>query len=307
MKNAGEDQAADEKDSFSDIKKELEDFAWNFDKYLKKLLAELDIHKKIREPISYTLLAGGKRIRPFLASLTCEMLEGDTGAARRYGAALEFIHTYSLIHDDLPCMDDDEYRRGKKTSHTVFGEGMAVLAGDALQTLAFKIASGISMKPERRCQLIEMLADAAGPAGMIAGQALDLRFEDKEVSLEKLQEIHAAKTGELFRASIIGGALCGSFTGKEEKALEEFALQLGLTFQIVDDILDVTGDSKSLGKKVGKDQDLNKATYPALLGLEKSRQKAGESARRAKKALGIFEEQADDLKELVNFVVNRQY
>ncbi len=290
------------------IEEELKDRADNFDEYLEELLAGLDIHPGLEDPVSYTLLASGKRIRPILTTAVCRMLEGELRAARDFGAALEFIHTYSLIHDDLPCMDDDELRRGKKASHIVFGEARAVLAGDALQSLAFEILAGIEEIDYRsRCRLVELLASAAGPAGMVAGQALDLKAEDQDISLEELKEIHRAKTGALFRAAILGGAHCADSTEKQRLSLEEYAQKLGLTFQIVDDILDVTGSEEKLGKKVGGDEAGQKTTYITLLGLEAAREEARAAARSARKALSPFGERAEFLSELVNFVLERQY
>lgn len=291
----------------NNIARELKERADDFDQYLQKLLQELPINSELQEAISYSLLAGGKRIRPILTVLTCKLLQGDKRAARRFGAALEFIHTYSLIHDDLPCMDDDDLRRGKKSNHLVFGEGMAVLAGDALQTLAFKITASIDISAKKRCQLTELLADAAGPDGMVAGQALDLAAENRELSLQELKKLHAAKTGELFRASILGGAICSECSPKEWKALEKYARKLGLTFQIVDDILDVVGDKETLGKEVGQDQKSEKSTYPAILGLEESREQAQKAANEAREALAIFSEKADFLRQLVDFVLERQH
>ncbi len=289
------------------IAQELKQRADEFDHYLQDLLQDLPMNNDLQEAISYSLLAGGKRIRPILTVMTCNLLEGDKRAARKFGAALEFIHTYSLIHDDLPCMDDDDLRRGKKASHLVFGEGMAVLAGDALQSLAFKVTASIDISPARRCQLTELLADAAGPQGMVAGQVMDLAAENKQLKLKELKKIHAAKTGALFRASILGGVLCSEYTEKEWEALDKFARKLGLTFQIVDDILDVVGDEENLGKKVGQDQAREKSTYPAILGLEEARAQAKKAASEAKKSLHMFGENAGKLCQLVNFVLDRQY
>ena len=292
----------------NNIARELKERADDFDQYLQKLLQELPINSELQEAISYSLLAGGKRIRPILTVLTCKLLQGDKRAARRFGAALEFIHTYSLIHDDLPCMDDDDIRRGQKSNHLVFGEGMAVLAGDALQTLAFKLTASINIAAEKRCQLTELLADAAGPEGMVAGQVMDLAAEEKDLSIEELREIHAAKTGELFRASILGGALCSECSQREWEALERYARHIGLTFQIVDDILDVVGDEETLGKEVGQDREKEKSTYPSILGLEESRKQAREAALAAKKSLAVFSgEAADLLHQLADFVLERQH
>jgi len=290
-----------------DIEQELKYRAARFDDYLEELMAQWEMHARLKESISHTLLAGGKRIRPILTMLICDMLEGNLGAARTYGAALEFIHTYSLIHDDLPAMDDDEMRRGKKCNHLIFGEGMAVLAGDALQSMAFEMIGEIDLPAETRMELVDLLAGAAGPGGMVGGQVMDLEAEDRKVDLEELKRIHAAKTGQLFRAAILGGVLCSEHSREEWKILDDFSRNLGLTFQIVDDILDVVGDEEKLGKEVGQDEAREKSTYPSLLGLEESRRRAEEAASRAREALGHFGDRARTLIELVDFIERRQH
>jgi len=283
----------------------LEDYRRDFDCYLEELMKAQQILPELKEAMSYSLLSGGKRIRPILTLLTCQLLEGDTGAARRVGAALEFIHTYSLIHDDLPAMDDDDFRRGQYSNHLVFGEGMAILAGDALLTQAFQLLVEIELPAEKRCRLINLIAESAGVQGMLAGQAMDLEAENKEVDLEELQLIHRSKTGALFRAAILSGALCADCNEQEWQALEIYADKLGLTFQIVDDLLDIIGDSSELGKEVGQDHRRGKATYPALLGLEESRRRAEKAAAQARKSLDIFADRAESLRELVDFVLER--
>ncbi len=283
----------------------LQDYRRDIDRYLEELLEAQQIYSELKEAMSYSLLSRGKRIRPILTLLTCQLLDGNQGAARRAGAALEFIHTYSLIHDDLPAMDDDNFRRGQRSNHLVFGEGMAILAGDALLTQAFQLLVEVDLPAEKRCRLVNLIAESAGIQGMVAGQAMDLRAENREVELEELQQIHRKKTGALFRAAILSGALCSDYSQEEWQALETYAEKLGLTFQIVDDLLDVVGDSIELGKEVGQDIRRGKATYPALFGLEESRRRAEKAASQARGSLDIFAERAGSLRELVDFVLER--
>lgn len=260
----------------------------------------------LKEAMEYTLFSGGKRIRPVLTLMTAEMLSGNLQAACRTGVALEFIHSYSLIHDDLPVMDDDDYRRGKPANHKVFGPGIAVLAGDGLLTRAFEVLSDIDLEPEVVLAIVRLTATAAGDGGMVGGQVLDLEAEDREIGLEELQRIHRNKTGALFRAAVLAGALC-SGAGKEQlAALEDFADNLGLLFQVVDDILDETGDSEKLGKEAGSDRKRGKATYVSLLGLEGARRQAEELATGAREALLTFGDEAGDLCRLVDFVLERE-
>ena len=288
-----------------DIEGLLQDYRRDIDRYLEELLEDQQIYSELKEAMTYSLLSGGKRIRPILTLLTCQLLEGNEGAARRVGAALEFIHTYSLIHDDLPAMDDDDFRRGQRSNHLVFGEGMAILAGDALLTQAFQLLVEVDLPAEKRCRLVNLIAESAGIQGMVAGQAMDLRAENRKIELEELQQIHQKKTGALFRAAILSGVLCSDYSREEWQALETYAEKLGLTFQIVDDLLDVVGNSLELGKEVGQDLRRGKATYPALLGLEESRRRAEKAASQARESLAIFAERAGSLRELVDFVLER--
>ena len=270
----------------------------------------------IKEPVSdtllesmgYSLFAGGKRIRPILTIMTAEMIDGNEYIARKVGAAIELIHTYSLIHDDLPSMDNDDYRRGKPTNHKVYGPGMAVLTGDALLTHAFNVLSTLDFSSEKLIKIIELVSNGSGLNGMVGGQALDLKGEDqKELSVEELNKIHINKTAALFRASILSGAYCGDPDPFEIESLKEFSYNLGILFQIIDDILDVEGDEKKLGKSTGKDEELNKSTYPDIIGLKASKKRAQKYAEESKASLNIFGEKADELKQLVDFVLKRQY
>ncbi|ADQ14818.1 polyprenyl synthetase family protein [Halanaerobium hydrogeniformans] len=270
-------------------------------------LKEDELAPELSEAMRYTLLSGGKRIRPILTLLTTELLKGDYQAALKSGSALEMIHSYSLIHDDLPAMDDDQLRRGKKTNHLVFGEAKAILAGDALLTYAFEILSELELEPAKKIKIIKLIASNSGMLGMVGGQTLDIDAEKKELSLAEMQKIHAAKTGALIKASVLSGVYCSVYSRTEKEALQKYAENLGVLFQVVDDLLDVTGDTEKLGKKVGSDQKLDKSTYPKLLGVDGAREAAVEYAKKAKNSLAIFEEEAEPLIKLVDYVLSRQH
>ncbi len=269
-------------------------------------LEDSAISQTLVKSMRYTLFSGGKRLRPILTGMVAEMIDGDLTAARKVGAAIELIHTYSLIHDDLPSMDDDDYRRGKATNHNVFGAGIAILAGDGLLTYAFNVLSRVSLPPEKVVKIIELISNGAGYNGMVGGQVLDLEAENQDVDLESLVRIHRAKTGALFRSSILAGAICGDVEEDKFEALDMFSNYLGITFQIVDDILDVVGDEGKLGKSVGRDQELNKSTYPDLLGLSGAKKEAERNAGLAKDSLLIFGERAENLRKLVDYILIRQ-
>jgi geranylgeranyl diphosphate synthase, type II len=253
---------------------------------------------RVAEAMRYSLFAGGKRLRPMLALAAAEAIAGNTGsdpdAARDLAlptaCALELIHTYSLVHDDLPAMDDDTLRRGRPTSHVVFGEGMAILAGDALLTEAFALMSREPADPAlapRKLRAIRIVAEAAGPCGMVGGQAIDLEAAGSGSAFDRdgLRAMHARKTGALIRASAAAGAVMAGATDDQLDAIERYASELGLAFQIVDDILDVEGASQALGKTAGKDAAAGKPTYPALYGIEASRRMAADCVGRALGAL----------------------
>jgi geranylgeranyl diphosphate synthase, type II len=264
------------------------------------------IHRAMR----YSLFAGGKRIRPVLCIAAGEAVAGE----RREGlagieacaATLELVHTYSLIHDDLPALDNDDFRRGKPTCHKVFGDAMAILAGDALLTLAFRVLSQLPVAESRRVGLVAELSQAAGTVeGMIGGQVADLEAEGKPVDEQHLHYIHRAKTGAMIRASVrMGAVYCGAPAEKFE-ALGQYGEHIGLAFQIVDDILDVEGTPESLGKTPGKDAQQQKATFPALYGVAESRRQAVRHLEAAKAALGIFGDRATRLHELAERIVDR--
>ena len=260
------------------------------------------IHKAMR----YSLFAGGKRMRPALCLAAAEACGGEDADAMPLACAVECIHTYSLIHDDLPAMDNDDYRRGKLTNHKVFGEGIAVLAGDALLTQAFEIAA--KAKGWRRYShhvLILELAHAAGSLQLIAGQVADLEAEGKKISAAQLQYIHERKTSALLCGSVRLGGMSANCSPAQLKALTDFGYHVGLAFQVIDDILDVTQTSETLGKTAGKDTQAQKATYPSIVGLEKSRQIAAQLTRRAFDALKSFKGKALALEALAEYLLKR--
>lgn len=257
----------------------------------------------------YAVLGGGKRLRPMLVYATGEALGCDLPMLDPIAAAVEIIHAYSLIHDDLPAMDDDDLRRGKPTVHIEFDEATAILAGDALQALAFEVLAGVSASAEIRVQLIKDLAVASGSAGMAGGQSLDLAAEGKRLG-ERLGEhdlanIHRKKTGALIHASVMMAATVAQANSEQQNGLSRYAQAIGLAFQIQDDILDVIGDTATLGKPQGADHALEKSTYPALLGIEGAKQRATETLRQALAALAPLGETAKPLSDLARFVVER--
>jgi len=246
------------------------------------------------EAMRYAVLDGGKRLRPLLVLATCEAVAGHPGAAMRAACAVELIHAYSLVHDDMPCMDDDVLRRGKPTVHVKFGEAQAMLAGDAMQALAFEVLTpdeaDSDMAPALQARLCSLLARSAGHAGMAGGQAIDLASVGKQLDECTLRDMHRRKTGVLLQASVMMGAACGDISPAARQALSDYGAALGLAFQVVDDILDVTQDSTVLGETAGKDQDANKPTYVSVLGLEPARALARQlrdDAHRALAATGL--------------------
>jgi len=262
------------------------------------------IHKAMR----YSLFAGGKRIRPVLAISAARAVSDSPDGVENAAATLELIHTYSLIHDDLPAMDNDDLRRGRPTCHKVFGEALAILAGDALLTLAFEVLSDLPLvAAECRIQLVKELSHASGSVGgMIAGQVHDMEGEQRAPTAHLLESIHRAKTGALIRASVRMGAIYAGASEDELKALSEYGEHIGLAFQIVDDVLDVEQSSESLGKTAGKDQAQHKITFPAVYGLERSREMAEEGRLNAHLALRPFDDRAERLRQLADFVVHRK-
>lgn len=292
-----------------DIIEVINNKAEKVERELRDLMAFFEpvIANKLFESMKYSLFSGGKRLRPILAILSAELTDGDSKKALKIGASIELIHTYSLIHDDLPSMDDDDYRRGKKANHLVYGPGMAILAGDALLTATFELISKMKFKAEKKVKIINLISKEAGLNGMVGGQALDLKYENKKINLSQLKKIHLAKTAALFRAAIVSGAYTGNISEKKVKYLELFSEKLGLLFQITDDILDLTGDSKKLGKEIGSDSQLDKSTYPKLLGLEGAKKEAKKTAIEAKDSLSIFGEKAYKFKDLIDFILTRDH
>jgi geranylgeranyl diphosphate synthase type II len=261
----------------------------------------------ISRAVRYSLFAGGKRLRPILVLASAEAVGGRVGDALPAAAAFELIHTYSLIHDDLPSMDDDSLRRGKPTSHVVFGEAIAILAGDALQTHAFRVlAEGDSpVAADRRLRAVAVLADAAGAAGMVGGQVADLEAERRPVDAEALEFIHRHKTGALIRAACEAGAIVGGAADDEVARLARYGESIGLAFQIVDDILDVTGSAASLGKTAGKDERAGKATYPGVHGIDRAHERASELVAAAVDELAPLEGRAEPLARLAQRILER--
>jgi geranylgeranyl diphosphate synthase, type II len=261
------------------------------------------IHRAMR----YSLFAGGKRIRPLLAIAAAEAVSDAPLGIESAACSLELIHTYSLIHDDLPALDNDDLRRGRPTCHKVFGDAMAILAGDALLTLAFEVLAKLEdIDAERRVRLVAELATASGTVGgMIAGQVNDLEGEGKFPAAHLLESIHRAKTGALLRASVRMGAIYAGAAGRQLAALSSYGEHIGLAFQIVDDVLDVEQSSEALGKTAGKDAQQHKITFPAVYGLERSREMAEEERQAAHLALACFDQRGERLKQLADKIVQR--
>ncbi|MGI9240180.1 MAG: polyprenyl synthetase family protein, partial [Verrucomicrobiales bacterium] len=255
-----------------------------------------------------SLFAGGKRLRPILCVAAAEACGGEVGRALPLAAAVECIHTYSLIHDDLPSMDDDDFRRGVPTCHTVFGEGTAVLAGDALQAMAFEFVAGA--EPTRRYPVAAMVMDLAVTSGsrhLIGGQVMDMEGEGAGLGKRELKYIHESKTAALLKCSLRLGGMSANATPKQLQSLSDFGYSLGLAFQVIDDILDVTQTTEKLGKSAGKDVAAGKATYPAIYGLEASRREAKRLTRRASDALGVFGKKGEVLRGIADYLLDRDY
>ncbi len=265
--------------------------------------------KELYDSMKYSLVAGGKRIRPVLLLETMNMLNAEITKGIPYACAIEYIHTYSLIHDDLPAMDNDDLRRGKPTNHKVFGEAIAILAGDGLLNSAFEIMANEVEKTLNisSVKAMKLISECAGINGMIAGQIVDMDSEEKQISYEQLKYLHSKKTGALLRASVIAGAMLSDASPREIEALEIYSKNIGFAFQISDDILDEVGDSKTLGKNVGSDKANQKSTYVSLFGLEKASSLAKECISEAVEALSIFDDgRRAFLEELAQFIVNRE-
>lgn len=273
---------------------------------LRRLLASRQIDGQLEEALSYTLGAPGKRLRSMLVLWCCELTCGQVNHnAEISAAAIEMVHTYSLIHDDLPAMDNDDLRRGLPTCHKAFNEATAILTGDALLTLAFEILAKEIDEPAVAVKLIIQLAQDAGATGMIAGQMADLKAENGQGNKELLEYIHKNKTAKIFRCATVMGAICGGATDEELDRLSEYGLKIGLGFQIADDILDVNATSEHLGKTAGKDAKAAKCTYPAVVGIEEARQLEKKLAEEAMTELIPFGRKADNLRQLVMALLKR--
>src|SRR5689334_10520829 len=265
---------------------------------------------RLHEAMRYAALGGGKRIRPLLCFAAGELVHAATDVLAYAGAAVELIHAYSLVHDDLPCMDDDTLRRGKPTCHIAFDEATALLVGDSLQSLAFQVLSErmLAAEPRRQLEMIRVLAAAAGSRGMAGGQAIDLASVGQELSVPELELMHIHKTGALIRAAVWLGASCGDELAPElGEHLDRFAKFAGLAFQVVDDILDVQSDTATLGKTAGKDAQHNKPTYVSVLGIQPSRELAQDLREQALGALAAFGERAERLRQLTDYIVLRDH
>jgi farnesyl diphosphate synthase len=264
---------------------------------------EADLVKAMR----YAVLDGGKRIRPFLTLATAGLFNVKRERALQVAAAIEMVHCYSLVHDDLPPMDDDELRRGQPTCHNKFGEATAILAGDALLTKAFEVLAGddTHSDPHVRSDLVMALAKAAGPEGMVGGQMLDLIAESENLNTPEITRLQWMKTGMLIAVSCEAGAILGKASESAKKALQAYAHDLGLAFQIADDLLDVEGDEKTVGKKTGKDEEAGKATFVSLLGVDRARDQAEALVTQACEHLALFGEKADPLRSMAKFVIKR--
>ena len=270
------------------------------------MVHDQNLQQKIYEAMEYSLYAGGKRLRPVLMLETAKMCGGNTQAVLPFACAMEMIHTYSLIHDDLPAMDNDDFRRRKPTNHKIFGEAMAILAGDALLNKAFETAlSAKSENPSLTLRAMAVLAGSSGTEGMIGGQVVDIEREGKQIGVSELRYLHQLKTGAIIRSSCTIGAVLSGASEEEIKAVDEFASSLGVAFQIRDDILDCIGTEEELGKPIGSDAEEGKNTYVSLLGLEKSKELVAEYSQKAVKALHIFGEKAEFLRWITEYLITR--
>ena len=280
------------------------------DASLEKMIQDSQSSETLVKAMKYSLMAGGKRIRPVLCLAACEAVGGVPQDALAAACALEMIHTYSLIHDDLPAMDDDELRRGKATCHIAFDEATAILAGDALLTLAFEVLSSVNFEDgnqaAQRLQVIRLISEAAGYQGMIQGQMLDIASEGIKLSIAELQTMHRLKTGALIETSLACGALLAGADRRQRDLLNDYARKIGLAFQVADDILNVEGNPELMGKAVGTDNQREKSTYPSVLGIQASREFSKKLVQEALKALETFDKQADPLRGIARYIIERK-
>ncbi|WP_416235601.1 polyprenyl synthetase family protein [Paenibacillus sp. SGZ-1009] len=295
-----------------ELKHYIDELAVQMEEQLQSFLPSgWDVPDTLQQSMLYSLMAGGKRLRPVFVIAAAEALGGSREAALPVACAIEMVHTYSLIHDDLPAMDDDDYRRGKLTNHKVYGEALAILAGDALLTHAFYAVTGctaLGVQPEAALAIVRDLAEYAGPRGMVGGQVADMEGEQGMTELEQLRYIHLHKTADLFMFSLTAGARTAGATEQQLDALRRFGSDIGLAFQIQDDILDVIGDEAKLGKKTQSDSKLQKVTYPYFIGLDASRQEVERLTASAKTALQAANLQdASRLEEIADYLVQRDH
>lgn len=290
-----------------DLKKYIDEKREKIEKFINSYFNPPIIPSILHESVLYSLTAGGKRLRPILCIASYEAC-GGTDDITPYATAIEFIHTYSLIHDDLPAMDNDDLRRGKPTNHKVFGEAIAILAGDGLLTEAFKVLSDPAYAPVTPVSLLKVISEisyAAGLYGMVAGQACDLISEGKNSDTDTVEFIHLNKTAKLIAASVKAGAILADAHEEQIKKIETYGLSIGLAFQIIDDILDIEGTTEQMGKPKGSDEKKGKMTYPRVFGLDKSKQKAKELIDKAINALEIFDQKATALREIAKYIIKR--
>lgn len=287
----------------------MKETAWAVANEIERLIPKGNgLDSRLFEAMNYAVLAGGKRLRPFLVMTSAEIFNVSSNSAMRVAAAVEMTHTYSLIHDDLPAMDNDDLRRGKPTCHIKFDEATAILAGDSLLTLAFGVLGDekTHSDAEVRCRLITSLAESAGGQGMVGGQMIDLTAESEDLDISAITRLQRMKTGELIAFSCTAGAILGKAPEQAYNALYGYAHDLGLAFQITDDLLDTLGNEEDLGKRAGKDADAGKATFVSILGVKRAREQADILADQAIAHLGMFDDKADLLRDVSRFVVERR-
>ncbi|MDB0440597.1 farnesyl-diphosphate synthase [Clostridioides difficile] len=294
-----------------EFKQHLKEKARFIEDVLKEYMPKEEGYQKtVIEAMNYSLSAGGKRLRPILTLEACKVVGGNEEEAIPFAIAIEMIHTYSLIHDDLPALDNDDLRRGRPTNHKVYGEAMGILAGDALLNYAFEVmlAGSINKEnPEKYLKAINEIAKGAGIHGMIGGQVVDVESENKQIEKEKLDYIHMNKTAAMMVGCMRAGATIGGANSEQMEEITKYAKNIGLSFQIVDDILDIVGDEAKLGKKVGSDIENHKSTYPSLLGLDKSKAIAHNLIDEAKKSIEKLSDNVDFLKGLAEYIIDREY
>ena len=290
------------------IKNTLKQYQQRVDAYLDQTVLNDSIEPHLQEAMRYALFNGGKRVRPILVYLVNQMLGGKLEDADAPAAAIECVHSYSLVHDDLPAMDDDDLRRGKPTCHIAFDEATAILAGDALQCFGFELLTQDEEQPNRNLKMVKVLAQASGDSGMVVGQAFDLANVGKSLTLEQLEAMHAHKTGALLNAAVDLGALSSGCNDNDTFAqLRRYGDAIGLAFQVKDDILDIEGDTETIGKPQGSDVEQDKPTYPALLGMDGAKEKLRQLHQEAVAAVQPFGDAAQPLVELADFIVNRDH